>query len=228
MGNLFHEILFRPLFNAVIAVYNFIPGDDFGLAIITFTVIMRLVMLPLTIKSLTSNKAISDLNPKIKEIREKYKNDLNQQSAEIMKLYKEKGVNPLSGCFPLLIQIPILIALYRVFVASFDPGTLQDLYSFISRPEVINNIAFGSLDLKASNIFLVIISGVGQFFQMKYSSSISSGNKEADAINKQMLYMFPIMIVIIGWNFPAGLMLYWITTTAVSFLEQYYIRSKYK
>ncbi len=229
MFELFNQILYIPLFNAVVWLYNFIPGDDFGVAIIVLTLIVRLILLPLSIKGIKSQKALNDVGPKVKEIKEKYKSDMNTQSAEILKLYKENGINPLSGCLPLLIQIPILIALYRVFINSFKPESLELLYSFVQVPEVINRIAFGFLDLAMANPVLVIISGAAQYFQMKASvSKNQSGNKQLDSMNRQMLYFFPVMIIIIGWKLPAGLLVYWITTTGISLLEQVYIKNRYK
>lgn len=223
--NIFTEIFFRPLFNAVIYLYNIIPGSDFGVAIIVLTLLVRFVLLPLSIKSVRSQKALNEINPLIKEIKEKHKKDMSAQSAEIMKLYKEKGINPLSGCLPLIIQLPILFALYKVFTDSFKPESLSMLYSFVANPEVINKTAFGFLDLSVSSPVLVIVAGIAQFLQMKVSvTSSNSGNKELDAMNKQMLYFFPIMIIIIGWNLPAGLLVYWIATTVISLGEQFYIK----
>jgi len=234
---LYNTILYKPLFNAVVFLYGVLPGQDFGLAIVALTIIIRLVFFPLTVKTIRSQRALSRINPKMKEIREKFKNDAQAQSAAIMNLYKENNINPLSGCLPLLIQLPILIALYQAFGAGFKPENLELLYSFVKNPGSINAISFGFLDITKSSPILTITAGISQFFQLKQNSSLmgqaggaggSGGQKEIQAMNKQMLYFFPVMIIIIGWNLPAGLLLYWLVTTAFSVGEQMYIKRKYK
>ena len=234
MTQLYNTILFQPLFNAVIFLYNIIPGSDFGLAIIALTVAIRLIFFPLTVKTILSQRALSRINPQMKEIKERHKNDAQAQSAAIMKLYKDNKVNPLSGCLPMLIQLPILITLYKAFRAGFQPENLNFIYSFIAKPEHINPISLGFLDITSRSIVLALITGLFQFIQLRQnqalmsSNSVASGQNEMQALNKQMLYFFPVMIIIIGWNLPAGLLLYWITTTLFSMGEQAYIRLKYK
>ncbi len=227
MGTLFTEILYRPLFNAVVFLYDILPGHDFGFAIIALTTLIRILFFPLSIKTVRSQKAMNLLNPKLQEIKEKFKNDKATQSAETMKLYKENNINPLAGCLPLLIQLPILIALYRAFIAGLKPENLAMLYKFVSNPGVINKISFGFIDITSKMPLLAILAGAAQFFQAwvtKAQNQGSSPNKEMAALNSQMLYFFPVMIIIIGWNLPAGLVLYWITTTVFSVLEQMYIK----
>jgi YidC/Oxa1 family membrane protein insertase len=170
---------------------------------------------------------MSLLNPKLQEIKEKFKNDKAAQSAETMKLYKENNINPLAGCLPLLIQLPILIALYQAFIAGLKPENLAMLYKFVLNPGVINKISFGFIDITSKMPLLAVLAGAAQFFQAwvtKNQNQGSSMNKEMAALNSQMLYFFPVMIMIIGWNLPAGLVLYWITTTVFSVLEQMYIK----
>jgi len=144
-----------------------------------------------------------------------------------MKLYKENNINPLAGCLPLLIQLPILIALYQAFIAGLKPENLNMLYGFVSNPGVVNKISFGFIDTTSKMPLLAILAGAAQFIQAwatKAQNQDSNPNKEMAALNSQMLYFFPVMIIIIGWNLPAGLVLYWITTTVFSILEQLYIK----
>ena len=171
---------------------------------------------------------MSLLSPKLQEIKQKFKDDKSAQSAETMKLYKENNINPLAGCLPLLIQLPILIGLYQAFMAGLKPENLGMLYGFVSNPGVINKISFGFIDITSKMPLLAIFAGGAQFFQawvtQKQNQGLPGPNKQMAALNSQMLYFFPIMIVVIGWNFPAGLVLYWITTTVFSILEQLYIK----
>ncbi|MEK7076467.1 MAG: YidC/Oxa1 family membrane protein insertase [Patescibacteria group bacterium] len=227
MGTLYTEILYRPLFNAVVFLYGILPGHDFGFAIIALTALIRILFFPLSIKTVRSQKAMSLLNPKLQEIKQKFKDNKSAQSVETMKLYKENNINPLAGCLPLLIQLPILIGLYQAFMAGLKPENLGMLYGFVSNPGVINKISFGFIDTTSKMPLLAIFAGGAQFIQAWVTKAQSQGigaSKEMAALNSQMLYFFPVMIIIIGWNLPAGLVLYWITTTAFSILEQMYIK----
>lgn len=231
MTALYTELLYRPLLNLVVFLYNIIPGHDFGLAIIVLTAVVRVVFLPLTVKSVLSQRALNKINPKVKEIKEKHKNNPTGQQAAILQLYKDNNVNPVAGCLPLLVQFPILIALYQVFNSGFKPENLTLLYSFIHNPGLVNEIFIGIVNITKPNYLLTIMAGALQFLQarqMADSNKNAEMSKEMTALNSQMLYFFPIIIIIIGWNLPAGLMLYWITTTALSIAEQVYIKHKYK
>jgi YidC/Oxa1 family membrane protein insertase len=233
MFEIYNTFLYQPLLNAVIFLYNILPGNDFGLAIIVLTITIRLNFFPLTVKTTLSQRALSKINPKIKEIKDKHKNDTQAQSAAIMKLYKDNNINPLSGCLPLLVQIPILIALYSAFGAGFKPENLSLIYEFIGKPENINPISFGFLNISASSPIMALITGGFQYLQLNQSQSLMKGSsgdggqQEIQALSKQMLYFFPVIIIIIGWNLPAGLLLYWMTTTLFSIGEQTFIKARY-
>lgn len=232
MSELFNQILFIPLFNFLVFLYNTMAFQDFGSAIILATIGIRLILSPLSIKALRSQKAIQALQPKIKEVQEKYKNDRQAQYQAISQLYKEHGVNYFSGCLPILIQLPILIALYRLSLSGFSPDSLSALYSFISNPGEINKISLGFIDLTKRNIPLVFLAGASQFIQSRISikrtpQTTAVKGEFQDLLNKQMLYFFPILTILIAWNFPAGLPLYWIATTLYSILEQVLVNKLY-
>jgi len=226
MSTLFHELLFRPFLNLTVAVYNVLPGADFGVAIIVLTILIKIVFLPLTVKTIKSQHKMNELGPELQAIKDKFKDDKAAQSTAIMQLYKSKGIHPLSGCLPLLIQLPILIGLYRAFLAGINPESLKALYPFVSNPGEINRFFLGWVDITAKAPIMAILAGVFQAIQAKFGSQLTQAGagKEMAALNKQMLYFFPVMIIIIGWNLPAGLMLYWITSTLFSLFEQTYIR----
>lgn len=227
MINIYNEILFRPLFNLMVYIHGVIPGGDLGLTIIILTVIIRILFIPLSLKTIKSQQLLKELSPKIEEIKEKFKNDMTAQSAATMKLYKDNNINPLAGCLPLLIQIPILIALYQVFIKGISEESLALLYSFISSPDMIKHNFLGLFDITMNSRLLTLIAGGMQFIQSRQSMALQSdsiSNKELASFSRQMLYFFPVMIIVIGWNLPAGLILYWITTTVFSVLEQSYIK----
>jgi len=229
MIGIYNEILYRPLFNIMVYLQGVIPGDDLGLTIIILTVLIRALFSPLSLKTIKSQQSMKELSPKIEEVKAKFKDDKAAQSAAIMKLYKENNVNPLAGCLPLLIQLPILIALYRVFIKGITPEGLTLLYGFISAPEVIHHNFLGLFDISTRSRLLTLIAGGFQFIQSKQSMAFQAdggGNKEMAALSKQMLYFFPIMIIVIGWNLPAGLILYWIATTVFSVVESRFASRK--
>ena len=233
MTGIFDTLLYNPLFNFLVFLYNTAAFGDFGLAIILLTVVIRLILSPLSVKALRSQRMLNELQPKIREIQKKFKDDTQKQTREVMALYKDNNTNPFSGCFLLLIQLPVLFALYRISVAGFNEGSLADLYSFVDKPELLNSLFLGFFELTKRSIPLGLIAGAVQFFQMKLSlagtkktSGDLSGKTQSAAfagLSGQMLYFFPLMIIIVSLSFPAGLPLYLIATTAFSILEQLYV-----
>lgn len=240
MGSFFDTILFQPIFNLLVLIYNFLPGSDFGLAIVILTILTRLLFSPLSLKTLRSQRALAQIQPKVKALQEKYKNDKPGLAQATMALYKEHKVNPFSGCLPILIQLPVLIALYRAFSLGLKPESLSALYSFVTSPGVIKNIAFGFLDLAQKSPVLAVLAGGFQWVQSKLAAKSQArlagdrpggqmGKPDPTTLmmNRQMLYFFPIMIIIIAWNLPTGLTLYWVVTTLFSIGEQWYLNRKY-
>jgi YidC/Oxa1 family membrane protein insertase len=224
MGSLFTTIIYQPLLNLTVFIYNTIGVEDLGLTIILMTLVVRLAMLPLSLKTARSQKAMAELAPEIDRIKADHKGNMTAQSEAVTKLYKERGVSPLAGCLPLIIQFPLLIGLYRVFLNIFKPETLNLLYTSIPHPETISHLMFGLLDISVKNPILAILAGAVQFTQAKLSLQSQPASSQAAAMNKQMMYLFPILIIVIGWNLPAGLPLYWISTTLFSIGEQLYLR----
>lgn len=229
--SIFHEVLYRPLFNLLVFLYNIIPGSDIGWAIIATTLVIKLVFWPLTQKAIKSQKSLQEIQPQLKAIQEKYKDNKEEQARQLMNFYKENKVNPFSGCLPLIIQLPILIALYQVFLKGFDPKNLEILYSFVSNPGIIDPISFGFLNLAMPNKIMAVLAGLAQFWQTRMitpknklpSAPKSSDEFMAQAISKQTLYFLPVLTVIISWNLPAGLALYWLITTLFTVVQQYAI-----
>lgn len=235
LGTIFNTILYQPLFNILILLYQYLPGRDFGVAVIVLTILIKILLYPLGVKSIKSQKALATLQPKIKELQEKYKNDKERQAKEMMELYKKERINPFSGLLPLLIQLPILIALFlvfRTFEEGLSPAELGKLYSFVSHP-VINIKFLGMIDLIKPSIVLAFLAGVFQFFQTKMVSPQTKTNKKqtvgfSDQMQKQMQYFFPVFTVLILLKMPAAIGLYWITTALFTIAQQYVILRKNK
>lgn len=218
--------------------YNIVPYHDLGLAILLLTIVIKVILLPLSKQSIKSQKALQEIQPKIEELKKKYADNKEEMARATMALYKENKVNPLSSCLPLLIQLPFLFAVFRVFRDFGSNGKALDyIYSFISRPDTISSIGlFGLLDLSKPNIVLAVLAGAAQFWQAKMMTTKrpevkKDGAKDEDMMammNKQMIYMMPAMTVIIGISLPGGLSLYWFATTILTGLQQLYVFNKKK
>lgn len=234
MAHFFTILFYQPILNLLVFLYNVVPGHDIGIAIILLTIIIKLVLLPLSKKSIESQKALQELQPKMEELKKQYADKKEELSKAMIKLYQENKVNPFSSCLPLLVQLPFLIAVYNVFQAGLKNGSLDLVYPFIYRPEVINVISFGFLDLSKTNIVLAVLAGAAQFWQTRMMITTrppikDRGAKDEDMaaiMNKQMLYVMPIMTVVIGISLPGGLALYWLVVTILTGLQQIFIFNK--
>ncbi|MCL5010780.1 MAG: YidC/Oxa1 family membrane protein insertase [Patescibacteria group bacterium] len=235
----FYYILYQPLLNGLVWLYNYLPGHDFGLAIIVLTLLVKVILHPLSIKGLKSQQELAELQPKIKELQKKHSGDLQQQNKAVMELYKKHKVNPFSGCLPLLIQLPILIALYQVFLEGIKPDVLPTLlYPFVADPGQINNVFLGFLNLHSTGFIvgLAVLSGIAQFVQGKMAAKTSAaGNTSAAGManfgkmmQTQTVYFFPLLTIFIVWKFGSAIGLYWLVSTLFSIGEQCIINKKLK
>ena len=235
ISSIFNIVLYKPLLNALVFFTMVIPGADVGLAIIILTVVVRFAILPLSSKALDAQVKMKELEPRLKEIKEKHKDDRQEQAKLTMALYKEKGMNPFSGIIIAVIQIPILIALYLVFSHGL-PVKPELLYSFIHLPETLNFHFLGLLDLTTKNYFIAILSGVLQFYQMQLAipalpkkqpgSAPSMADDFARSMNMNMRYVMPVMIAFIGFTLPSAIVLYWATNNVFMIVHELVRRKK--
>ncbi|MBU4331906.1 YidC/Oxa1 family membrane protein insertase [Patescibacteria group bacterium] len=237
MIQLFNTVLYQPIFNLLVWLYNVIPGHDIGIAIILLTIVIKAILYPFSLQSIKAQKSMKDLQPKIEELKKKFKGQKDVLAREMMQLYKKEKINPMSSCLPLLIQFPFLIAVFRVFRTGLGEGSLDMLYSFVHNPGALNPISFGFLDLSKPQVALAILAGAAQYWQAKMMVTKQPPkqveNKEgakdegmAAAMNKQMLYLMPVITVIIGLTLPGGLALYWLVTTLLMVAQQKYFFKK--
>lgn len=249
MGFLFHNIIYQPLYNLIVFFYNTIPLQDFGIAIILVTILIKAVLIPFSKKQIESQKKMQELQPKIKELQNKHKNNKEKQTKAIMEFYKTNKINPLSGCLPLIIQLIILLAFYRIIIKISEAGLLvnaDELYSFVEKPEKINQFFIGIVDLSKPSIVLAFLAAISQYWQTKMlmdkgdadkTKEKKAKNKDEDKkqepdfsqiISKQMMYLGPFLTFFIGIKFAAGLALYWIVQALFSVFQQIYIFKKNK
>lgn len=204
------------------------PGHDFGMAIIILTIIIRLIIYPLSVKALNSQKTLQKLQPQLQEIQKKYKDDKEKQARETLQLYRREKINPFGGLFLALIQLPVLIALYNVFWNGLKSGELNNLYGFVANPVHINSMFLNLVDLSRPNLIFAVLAGIIQFFQTKMLMPKLDKNQTkkgdmASMIQKQMLYFFPFLTVIILLNLPSALGLYWVVSGLFSIIQQHFI-----
>ncbi len=227
---MFQTIIYQPLTNALIFLTTFLSGN-IGLAIIVLTILVKIVLLPFARSTIKNQIAVKKLQPHLDEIKKQYP-DKNIQAQKTMELYKEHNTNPLSGCLPVLIQLPIVIGLYQVFLKGSSIDT-SILYSFVSLPQNLSQMFLG-LDLTSKSLILALIAGITQYLQLKYSPSMqqapSTSSEPMDMqaammenMQKSMKFVLPVMIVFFSAVVPAAVALYWVTTNIFTLIQEWWI-----
>ena len=180
---------------------------NFGVSIIIVTILIKIMLLPLTLKQDKSMKEMKKLQPELEKIKEKYANDKQMLNIKTMELYKEHKVNPLGGFLPLLLQLPILFALFGVLRNGIIPKDSSFLWLKLSVPDPF--------------YVLPVLNGAVSFFQQKLMGSADSNPQM-----KNMMYIFPIMMIMFSLKMPSGLQLYWLTSSILAVVQQYFIMKK--
>ena len=208
----------QALVDFVVHILNAIYGvvGNYGVAIIIVTVLMRIIIFPLTLKQEKSMKKMRELQPELEKIKEKYKNNPQEYQQKTAELYRESGVNPLGGCLPLLIQMPVFVALYWAFSGNAIPADAKFLWFTLKQPDrlfMIGNFAF--------NLLPILNVGV-TYIQQKIMTSATSGQESSQQM-QTMLYMMPLMMLFIFYKMPSGVTLYYLVSGALSLVQQYFI-----
>lgn len=231
MSYLYNTFFFQPLLNALVFLYETVALKDLGLAIILLTIFIRIILYPLFRKSSEHQVALQQLQPKIKKIQEEHKENKEAQSQAMLALFQEHKVNPFSGMFFLLIQLPIIIALYHIMRGVLDPNILNGLYSFTPRPEQIEpffHLPGYLINLGKSNIVMVVLAAAGQYFYSKLAFSANTAARTpAEKMNQRlMVFLGPLFTLIFFYNFPAAVSLYWATSSIFSVVQQIFINRR--
>ena len=230
IGDIFREVLMRPLANSLVLLYLLL-FKNFGLSIIGLTVIIRLATMRLTLKQIKSTRAMSTIQPKLKEIQARYKNDRQKISQETFRVYRENGVNPIGCLGPMIIQMPIWIGLYwaLIRVLPSSPENLADLskllYSWLSLVHTAVPVDSGFLWLDLSvpdgSFVLPLLVGASMWLQQKMMTYPSQDPKQQQT-QQMMLWMMPLMFVFFSFSFPSGLALYWVVSNLMGVAIQYF------
>jgi YidC/Oxa1 family membrane protein insertase len=234
MLSLFRTIISEPLYNGFIFLMGSLSFFDAGVIIVIFTIIVKLILLPLSIKASLAQIQMKSTEKDLALIKEKYKDNKEEQSRKTLDYYKEKGINPFASIFILLIQLPILIGLYHVFIKSGLPSINETiLYPFVSSflPLDVNMFFLGLINIAEKSVILAIIAGVTTYFQIKLSSAQTADSAPqseiAKAMTMQMKYFFPILMTFIAYTISSAIALYLITSNVFAIAQEIYIKKKY-
>ncbi len=233
LSNIWNTVLYQPLLNALAFLVSIIPGGDVGLAVIILTVLVKIILYPLSQKSIESQAQMNILAPELNKIKASGVSK-EEQAKQTFELYKKYKTNPFSGCLLVLIQIPIIFALYYVFFKgiNFQSGLL---YSFVHTPEKINMFFLGIIDIGGKSLFLAILAGLSQYLQAHFmpkppaTTVATTGSFQesfSKSMNMQMKYIFPFVVAFIAYTISGAIALYWITSNIFTVGQQIYVNKK--
>ena len=236
ISSIFNTVFYQPLYNGLIYLMGMFSIFDAGVIVVLFTIIVKLIMFPLSLKATKAQMEMKDIEKDLERIKEQYP-DKQEQTQKIIELYKEKNINPFAGFLVLLIQLPIIIALYQIFLRSGLPVVNTELlYSFVTSPLSINMTFLGLVDIAGKSIILALIAGISTYFQIAYAtppvSEPEPGKKPTmqqdvmKMMQTQMKYGFPVLVVFISWSVSAAVSIYWITSNLFTIAQELYIRKR--
>lgn len=231
---MFHKLweilLYQPLVNLLAFLVYIIPGGDIGLAIIALTLLVKIALFPLSHQQIMSQAKMTLMQPELNKIKQSGASR-EEQAKQTFEVYKKYNANPFSGCLLIFIQIPIIFALYFVFLRglSFDSNTL---YSFVPHPGAVNTLFLGLLDLSKKSLLLAILAGLSQYSQAHFmpKPTMSGENTFSDSFSRsmhiQMRYFFPVLIAFFAYSLSGAIALYWITSNIFATFQQIYANRK--
>ncbi|MEK7460468.1 MAG: YidC/Oxa1 family membrane protein insertase [Patescibacteria group bacterium] len=232
-SGIFFSTFYQPLYNALAYLISVVPGGNVGIAIIFLTIGVRIILLPLSHKSVVSQARMREIAPHVEKLKEKHKNDKQEQARKMLELYKEHGINPFSGCLLVLIQLPVIFALYFVFFKGLPNLNPEVLYSFVSSPAVVS-MAFLGIALTGKSFLLAFLAAVSQYYQIKLSLPLlppraknappSFKDDFARSFNLQMRYMLPAIVLVVSYMISAAIALYWVTSNLFSIGHELYVK----
>ena len=238
MHTLWNAIFYQPIYNILIFITNNVTFGDVGFAIIVITIIIKFILYPLTKKSIRSQILMKKMEPEIKLIKKNFPNK-EEQAKKTFELYKQYGTNPFSGCFVVLLQLPVLFALYYVVYKglSVDNGMI---YSFLSKPTSLHTNFLGFIEMGSKSILLALLAGATQFIQGYLSSPLkpkievlkegelpekaSFQDELSNSMQTNVKYIMPIFIAMISWRISAAVALYFVISNIFTIVQEWYIR----
>ncbi len=231
----FFTTFYQPIYNALVFLIDTVPGGNVGVAIVLLTISVRIVLLPFSHKSIVSQARMRAIAPHVEKLKEKHKDNKQEQARKTMELYKEHGINPFSGCLLLLVQLPIIFALYFVFFKGLPNLNTEILYSFVSTPTTMSMMFLGTM-LSKKSIILALLAAITQYYQIKLSipamapaekgATPSFKDDFARSFNLQIRYILPVVVFGISYSISAAIALYWATSNLFSIGHELYVKRK--
>ena len=235
---IWHTIFFDPVYNTLVFFVDTVRGGDVGIAIIATVIVVKMILLPLSIKAAKTQKIMRELDPKLKELKELHKDDKQKQAQEMMQLYKDFNLNPFASVLLMFLQIPIILALY--FAVSKGGGVMLPqinadlLYSFIAEPSVVTMNFLGLVDITGRSIVLAVGAGITQFIFTSMTLPKLAA-REDDAVpnfkddfmrnmHVQMKYVMPVIIAGVAYTISAAIALYFMVSNLVGIAQEFYVR----
>lgn len=226
---IWNEIVYSPLYNGLVYLIDVIPSHDVGLAVICLTVVVRFILFPLSRRAVSTQKKMQSIAPDIERLKEKYKNDREQLGKAIFTLYRENDVHPFASFFLILIQLPILFALYFIFAFGGLPEVdLARLYAAVPAPQTVNMEFLGVIDMAGRSFVLAVLTAISQLLYTRLSmgprkAPVAGGTFSADmarSFDLQMRYVFPLLIGVVAFTIPAAAPLYWVTGNTFMIIQE--------
>ncbi|TSC84533.1 MAG: preprotein translocase subunit YidC [Parcubacteria group bacterium Gr01-1014_17] len=230
----FKVVFYQPLYNGLVFLMDVIPGADAGIAVIVLTILVKLILFPLSKRSIETQFSMRQFQPELDGLKKKYAGDREGFARATMAFYKEKRINPFSSFFLLLIQLPVIISLYYVFFRGGLPEINETLrYAFIPSPEVSMEF-LGLIDIAGKSIFLAALAGISQFFQVKLAlPPPAPGTRDgsfqgelAHGMHMQMKYVMPIFAAVAAYTISGAVALYWVTSNLFAIGQELVVRRR--
>lgn len=229
----FHALIYDPLYNALVFLVGVIPTHDVGLGVIALTILVRLLLFPLSRRAVETQLAMKKIAPEVERLKEKYKNSREEQAKALFALYREHGVHPFASIGLLLAQLPVLFALYWIFASGGLPDIHPDLlYAFVPIPSLVNMEFLGILDMGGHSIVLGVLAAVTQFVYTRLSMGAPEKKQNAPAGNfsgdlarsfeMQARYVLPATFVVLSFIIPSAAMLYLTTSNAFMIAQEFF------
>ena len=237
-SNIWHSFFFDPVYNALVFFVDVIPGGDVGLAIIATVLVVKTILLPISIKAAKTQKIMRDIEPKLKEIKEKHKDDRQEQAQAMMGLYKDAGMNPFASIVLVFLQIPFIIALYfAVYTGggvSLPDINIDLLYTMVEVPMTVTMNFLGLIDITERSILLAFGAGVTQYIHVNLTMPKLAPKKAGAESNlkddfmrnmqTQMKYVMPVMIAGVAYFISAAIALYFLVSNLTTIAQEYFVR----
>jgi YidC/Oxa1 family membrane protein insertase len=237
MAALFNTLIHQPLYNGLVFLVSVVPLHDVGLAVIALTIIVKFILFPLDRRAKVMQAKIREITPQIDALKEQHKDDSQAQTLAMLALYKEHNIRPFASILALFVQIPIILGLYYVFWKGGLPAVhIDELYSFVTPPSVVNMDFLGIFNMAERSIILAVLAGATQFFQGMLTlpppptrgDSPSLKDDLAHSFHLQMRYAMPVIVGVIAYTISAAVALYWIVNNLFSMAQEWYIRLEHR